>query len=442
MKMEIKLKMLVAHPLNRKFETSGAVWDDFCESVRTHGVVESLFVRPKGKKYEVLAGHRRLAAALAVGTLSEVPCEVMELNDCEALVFLMNSNLQRAQMSVMDEAMLVREIVEMRGMEEDELLRELSRDKQWLRVRQAVFGFDYEVQDAIASGRLSEGAFREVLMAPEELQEKALEVVMGGGEQFDEPLSEERAREFIQFSLIPEWEKECEWESNSEKVRKQVTKDLGKLCNGAPGVPTVLVLPWGKGADGLGGDLVSAKELVPIEYVSPDEEAGKSWAYCAACVGAPIYVLAPDAVNHDKRLLVSRKVLLDDAAARASHGMKSGYLMAKPGAKKSTEAVTKALHVLEGEGEKDFQEEEPLSEVATPGHADGMKIEQKMEHHVMIDMGAVKKLAMWAVSEAVPVNPTPKFVPAWALTLESENRLEMVDEICNWVHSLKTGGGK
>jgi len=401
--------------------------------------VESLFVRPKGKKYEVLAGHRRLAAAMEVGSVAVVPCEVIVLNDCEALVFLMNSNLQRAQMSVMDEARLVREIIEIRGMDEDELLHELSRDKQWLRVRQEVFFFDYEVQEALASGHLSEGAFREVLMAPEEVREKALQVVMGGGEQFDEPLSEERAREFIQFSLIPEWEKECEWESNSEKVRKQVTKDLSKLCNGAPGVPTVLVLPWGKGADGLGGDLVSAKELVPIEYVSPDEEAGKSWAYCAACVGAPIYVLAPDAVNHDKRLLVSRKVLLDDAAARASHGMKSGYLMAKPGAKKSSEAVAKAVHVLDGEGEKDFKKDEPVSAVATPGQEDGMKIEQRMEHHVMIDMGAVKRVAMWALNEPSG-EPAPEWVPQWARYLAVDNRSQ-IDEICNWVMSLK-GGAK
>lgn len=439
MQREIDVKMLEAHPMNREFSKSGELWEEFVESVREHGVVENLFVRPMGKKHQILAGHRRFTAAQKVG-LMFVPCHILELDDKEAIVFLMNSNLQRENMNLMDEASLIRELGKM-GMNEEEICTELSRSMDWIKVRQEVFSFDDETIEDIRSGRLSEGLIAEVIKAPIFIRERALMVVCGGGEDFDEPLSAVRAHDYIQFTLIPEWEKETEWEENREKVRKQVTKDLAKLCKGAENPPTVLVMPWGRGADGLGGDLVSAKDLVPIEYVSPDDDERRTWAWCASNVGAPIYVLAPEGISHEKRLLVSRKVLIDDASARLSHGAKS-YLMAKPGAKRC-EAVAKAEAVLNGEGEKDYNTKEPVSEVATPGHEDGMKIEQRMEHAAMIDIGKVKWLGKIAFAhETDPDQDMHQGVPSWARYLINGGNASAVCDAMDWVLSLKVGGDK
>lgn len=433
---EIDVSLLGGHPLNRSFPIKGEDWDDFCDSIRTHGVVESLFVRPlerDGKKYEVLAGHRRLTAARKVG-LDFVPCQVLELDDRQALVFLINSNLQRENLNLVQEAELVRELKGL-GMDEEQILHDLNRAPEWLEVRQSVFEFDYAVMEALQKGKLSEGAFREVLWAPKEIRERALQVVMGGGEHHDEPLSADRAREYIQFSLIPDWEKETEWEEGREKVRKAVTKEIKKLCQGTENEATVLVLPWGKGAEGLGGDLVNAKDLVPEEYIAEGKEPGKTWAWCAARVGAPVYVIAPDTTHHDKRLLVSRRVLLDDAAAREAHGMEPLYLAAKEKAKKSKE-VEAAVAALDGEGEKDYDEAEPVSQVATTGAEDGIKIEQSIEHHAWMDLGAVTRLREWAKTWT-PATEKPEWVPSWAYVQFLDGYGASVIEACEWFASLK-----
>lgn len=433
MKKELKIDKLIPHPMNREFEMEGEVWDDFVASIEQHGVVESLFVRPAGgDEYQVLAGHRRLAAARQAGMMI-LPCQVVKMDDKQALIFLINSNLQRENPNLVQEAKLVRELQDM-GMTDAEVMSELSREVEWLRVRQMVFQFDAEVVQALETGSLSEGALREVLMAPGEIRDRALEVVLYGGEHSDEPMSAERARQFIQFSLIPDWEKQTEWENNMEKMRKQVVRDLKKLCDGG-GDLSVCVMPWGRGTDGLGVDLVPAREVVPVEYLSDGVEHGKAWVAYAEKIGAPVYVVPPDKTHHDKRLLVSRRVLLDEAAARLAAGM-TADLLPRERAKKS-EAVAKAEAALDGEGELDYDEEEPVAPVATSGAEDGLRIEQKMQHHAWVDMGEVKRVAMWAICDTADPANAPEYVPQWAVELAYEGRWSTIDAILNWMQGLK-----
>jgi ParB/RepB/Spo0J family partition protein len=432
-RQEIKVTELTGHPLNRSFDREGPVWDDFLDSVREHGVVESLFVRPHVDGFQVLAGHRRLAAAVEAG-METVPCQVKDLDDREALVFLINSNLQRENPNLVEEARLVQALVVEMGMSALEVMRELSRDEEWVETRQMVFAFDTEVQVALETGELSEGAFREILRAPEPLREKATQLVLYGGGDSDEPMSAERARQFIQFSLVPEWEKQNEWEQAMEKTRKAVAKDLKKLCQSG-GDLTVCVMPWGKGVDGLGTDLVHAKEVVPTEYLAEGVEPGKAWVAYAEKIGAPVYVIPPDKTHHDKRLLVSRRVLLDDAAARMEHGMAS-ELLPKERMKKDA-AVERAKAVINGEGEKDYDEEEPVAPVAATNGEDGIRIEQKMEHHAWVDVAAVKRLAMWACSNDADPTTAPEWVPGWAKELAYEGRWSTIDAVVNWVQGLK-----
>jgi len=446
MKRDIDVKLLEAHPLNRDFGKAGSEWWDFVESVKTHGVMECLFVRPQGKVYQVLAGHRRLAAALEAGIVL-VPCQVVEMDDVQALVFLMNSNLQRSDLSVMDEAKLVRELKSM-GLSDDQICEQLSREMYWLELRQAVFDFDEDVQSYLHTGSLSEGAFRQLMKVPVDLREEAQAVVLGFTAQGDEPMSEDRARQYIDFSLIPEWEAEQKWEQGSDKLKKSVTKILQKLCKGAENPPTVLVMPYKKGPEGLGGDLVSALEVVPDEVSSREavgsrlaEDFEVTWAWIAADVGAPVYVLAPENSWSEKRMFVSRRVLHDDAAARAEHG-KPGYLLPRGVVKRSPE-VQKALAVLDGEPEADYDPTEKMDPVATPGDQDGKKIEQRMEHAAMIDIGKVKWLGKIAFAhETDPEQDMHEGVPSWARLLIHGGNASAVCDAMEWVLSLKVGGDK
>ena len=68
--------------------------DELTESIRVHGVLSPLLARPKGECYELVSGHRRRLAAQKLG-LPTVPVLVREMTDDEAVILMVDSNLQR-----------------------------------------------------------------------------------------------------------------------------------------------------------------------------------------------------------------------------------------------------------------------------------------------------------------------------------------------------------
>ena len=71
-----------------------AALSELMESIRTHGVLSPLLARQKGDGYELVSGHRRRLAAQKLG-LKTVPVLVLEMSDDEAVILLVDSNLQR-----------------------------------------------------------------------------------------------------------------------------------------------------------------------------------------------------------------------------------------------------------------------------------------------------------------------------------------------------------
>ena len=71
-----------------------AALSELMESIRTHGVLSPLLARPKGESYELVSGHRRRLAAQKLG-LPTVPVLVREMTDDEAVILMVDSNLQR-----------------------------------------------------------------------------------------------------------------------------------------------------------------------------------------------------------------------------------------------------------------------------------------------------------------------------------------------------------
>ena len=72
--------------------------DDLLESIRVNGVLSPVLVRPDGEdSYEMISGHRRMHAAKIVG-LTMIPAIVRDLTDDEAIVYMVDSNIQREEL--------------------------------------------------------------------------------------------------------------------------------------------------------------------------------------------------------------------------------------------------------------------------------------------------------------------------------------------------------
>ena len=86
-----KLTPFAGHPFRIRDDAS---MDELTESIRAYGVLSPLLARPKGEGYELVSGHRRRAAAIKLG-LATVPVLVREMSDDEAVILMVDSNLQR-----------------------------------------------------------------------------------------------------------------------------------------------------------------------------------------------------------------------------------------------------------------------------------------------------------------------------------------------------------
>ena len=86
-----KLTPFAKHPYRVRED---AAMDELVESIRVHGILSPLLARPKGEGCELVSGHRRRLAAQKLG-LPTVPVLVREMTDDEAVILMVDSNLQR-----------------------------------------------------------------------------------------------------------------------------------------------------------------------------------------------------------------------------------------------------------------------------------------------------------------------------------------------------------
>lgn len=99
-----KLSPFAKHPYQVREDTA---MDELVESIRVHGILSPLLARPKGEGYELVSGHRRRLAAQKLG-LPTVPVLVRKMTDDEAVILMVDSNLQRENLLPSEKAFAYR----------------------------------------------------------------------------------------------------------------------------------------------------------------------------------------------------------------------------------------------------------------------------------------------------------------------------------------------
>lgn len=119
---EIKLSDISSNPNSPRKNFSGPQFEELVESIRQKGIIEPIIVRPvsgDAKKYEVVAGDRRLKAACLVSrnrnVQSKIPAIIRELTDEEAFDFMIIENLQREDLTAFEEAQGFKQYFEKKG---------------------------------------------------------------------------------------------------------------------------------------------------------------------------------------------------------------------------------------------------------------------------------------------------------------------------------------
>ena len=137
------------------------------ESIKQHGILQPLLVRPYGSGYQIVAGERRWRAARMLG-LSEVPVQIKELSDLEAMQIALIENLQRENLNPVEEAKGYSELVESFGMTQEDVAKTVGRSRSSVANAMRLLALPNEVLEMLENGELTVGHGKALLAFDDE----------------------------------------------------------------------------------------------------------------------------------------------------------------------------------------------------------------------------------------------------------------------------------
>lgn len=166
----ISLRAIVPNTLQPRQTFDPEALDDLAESVRVHGVLQPIMVRPLGQgRYELVAGERRFRAAERAG-LADVPAVVRAMTDEESLTVAMIENIQREDLNAIEAARGYKQLMDQFGLTQTEMARQIGKSQPTVANAMGLLRLGEEMQASIASGQISGEHGRLLLTIKDEAQ--------------------------------------------------------------------------------------------------------------------------------------------------------------------------------------------------------------------------------------------------------------------------------
>lgn len=131
-------------------------------SIKEHGVIQPIVVRQIGDKYEIIAGERRYKASTMAG-LTKIPAIIKNLDDKESSKVALIENLQRKDLTPIEEARTYQKILELDALTQEELARTMGKSQSAVSNKLRLLSLTDEVQDALLHEQISERHARSLL---------------------------------------------------------------------------------------------------------------------------------------------------------------------------------------------------------------------------------------------------------------------------------------
>jgi|TARA_B110000285_G_scaffold52464_1_gene59702 ParB family chromosome partitioning protein len=153
--------------------------NELAESIKAKGLVQPILVRPsksQNGEYEIIAGERRWRAA-QIAQLHELPAVIKNLDDAEALEMAIIENVQRADLSPIEEAAGYKKLMEQYNHTQEALAPIIGKSRSHIANIIRLLNLPASIQDMISQGIISSGHARAIMNAafPEQLAKKIVD---------------------------------------------------------------------------------------------------------------------------------------------------------------------------------------------------------------------------------------------------------------------------
>lgn len=145
--------------------------NELANSIREHGIIQPLILRDLGSKYEIIAGERRYKASQIAG-LTEVPAIVGSMDDQTSAELALIENIQRKDLSAIEEAKSYKKILDMGNFTQEQLAKRMGKSQSTVANKMRLLSLTNEVQVALMNNLISERHARCLLQIKDEDKQK------------------------------------------------------------------------------------------------------------------------------------------------------------------------------------------------------------------------------------------------------------------------------
>lgn len=196
----VPVSSIVPNPYQPRREFAEDELEDLCSSIRENGLLQPIVVRPGGKgqssSWELVAGERRWRAVTRLGW-PDVPAIVREVDDRTLLILALVENLQRAELSALEEAEAFRQLGDQFSLSQQQIADAVGRDRSTVANTLRLLQLPASVRRLLQEGALSAGHARALLALTDErrMTELARRVAEDGWSVRQVEAEVQRARE-------------------------------------------------------------------------------------------------------------------------------------------------------------------------------------------------------------------------------------------------------
>ena len=159
---QISINDIIPNRFQPRLSFDDKAMEELTLSIKEHGIIQPLVLRKLGNKYEIIAGERRYKASIRAG-LEKVPAIIMNLDDNISAEVALVENVQRKDLSPLEEAKSYQQLLDRGYLTQEELAKKIGKDQSTISNKLRLLSLPNEVHDALLTGKISERHARSLL---------------------------------------------------------------------------------------------------------------------------------------------------------------------------------------------------------------------------------------------------------------------------------------
>ena len=176
--VEIDLSELRANPYQPRKNFDEEALNELASSIKEHGVFQPIIVKKSIKGYEIIAGERRFRASKLAG-MQTIPAIVKDFSDEEMMQIALLENLQRENLTSIEEAKAYQTLMETYSIPQQELARRLGKNQSTISNKIRILNLPEDIQHLLVEHRLTERHARALLkLDDDEMRRQVIEKVI------------------------------------------------------------------------------------------------------------------------------------------------------------------------------------------------------------------------------------------------------------------------